>query len=265
MIKFFRKIRYDLMEINKTGKYVKYAIGEIVLVVIGILIAVNINNWNENRIARTNEIKYLKNIQADLNAELKNNEFSIKARNYKVDFAQELRTAPFVETKAEQFELYRKQNIVFGWSYFVPTNNTFKELSSSGQLNSISSDSIKHYLLEIDKIYTGIANGEHHMRREYEQYLYDIAIPNTSILMDIDFDTTVSEKKNTLIQSAKQLSENQFMEMKRNFISMRNNLTYQNGLKLATLNNISISKMHHFLEDNINRLNTLISEEIKRN
>jgi hypothetical protein len=49
MIKFFRKIRYDFMEKNKTGKYFKYAIGEIVLVVIGILIALSINNWNENR------------------------------------------------------------------------------------------------------------------------------------------------------------------------------------------------------------------------
>jgi hypothetical protein len=49
MIKFFRKIRYDLMEKNKTGKYFKYALGEIVLVVIGILIALQINNWNENR------------------------------------------------------------------------------------------------------------------------------------------------------------------------------------------------------------------------
>ena len=48
MIKFFRKIRYDLMEKNKTGKYFKYAIGEIVLVVIGILIALQINNWNED-------------------------------------------------------------------------------------------------------------------------------------------------------------------------------------------------------------------------
>ena len=47
MIKFFRKLRYDLMEKNKTGKYFKYAIGEIVLVVIGILIALQINNWNE--------------------------------------------------------------------------------------------------------------------------------------------------------------------------------------------------------------------------
>jgi len=59
MIKFFRRIRYDLMEENptsakanagsKTGKYLKYAIGEIILVVIGILIALQINNWNEHR------------------------------------------------------------------------------------------------------------------------------------------------------------------------------------------------------------------------
>jgi hypothetical protein len=49
MIKFFRKIRYDLMEKNKTRKYLKYAIGEIALVVIGILIALSLNNWNELR------------------------------------------------------------------------------------------------------------------------------------------------------------------------------------------------------------------------
>ena len=49
MIKFFRHIRKDLMESGKTTKYFKYAIGEIVLVVIGILIALSINNWNNNR------------------------------------------------------------------------------------------------------------------------------------------------------------------------------------------------------------------------
>jgi hypothetical protein len=47
MIKFFRHIRQSLILENKTGKYLKYAIGEIVLVVIGILIALQINNWNE--------------------------------------------------------------------------------------------------------------------------------------------------------------------------------------------------------------------------
>ena len=49
MIKFFKYIRKDLMEKNKTGKYLKYAIGEILLVVIGILIAVQINSWNQQR------------------------------------------------------------------------------------------------------------------------------------------------------------------------------------------------------------------------
>ena len=49
MIKFFRKIRQNLIMENKTSQYFKYAIGEIVLVVIGILIALQINNWNENR------------------------------------------------------------------------------------------------------------------------------------------------------------------------------------------------------------------------
>lgn len=49
MIKFFRRIRQNLLSEGKTGKYLKYAVGEIVLVVIGILIALQINNWNENR------------------------------------------------------------------------------------------------------------------------------------------------------------------------------------------------------------------------
>lgn len=47
MIKFFRKIRHNLLSEGKKGKYLKYAIGEIILVVIGILIALQINNWNE--------------------------------------------------------------------------------------------------------------------------------------------------------------------------------------------------------------------------
>jgi hypothetical protein len=49
MIKLFKKIRQNLLLENKTSKYFKYAIGEIVLVVIGILIALQINNWNENK------------------------------------------------------------------------------------------------------------------------------------------------------------------------------------------------------------------------
>ena len=59
MIKFFRKIRYNLMSENKTAKYFKYAIGEIVLVMIGILLALQVNNWNESRKNKINETKLL--------------------------------------------------------------------------------------------------------------------------------------------------------------------------------------------------------------
>ena len=70
MIKFFRKIRYELMEKNKTRKYLKYAIGEIVLVVIGILIALSLNNWNQN-ITFKNELKQIiKEVHNDLNKDL---------------------------------------------------------------------------------------------------------------------------------------------------------------------------------------------------
>jgi hypothetical protein len=55
MIKFFRKIRQNLIMKNNTVKYFKYAIGEIILVVLGILIALQINNWNESKKMRANE------------------------------------------------------------------------------------------------------------------------------------------------------------------------------------------------------------------
>ena len=59
MIKFFRHIRRSLINQNNMGKYFKYAIGEILLVVIGILIALQINNWNEGRKTHAKELEIL--------------------------------------------------------------------------------------------------------------------------------------------------------------------------------------------------------------
>ena len=69
MIKFFRKIRQKTLTENKFGKYLTYAIGEIILVVIGILIAISINNWNENKKKLQFEITILENIQEDILAD----------------------------------------------------------------------------------------------------------------------------------------------------------------------------------------------------
>lgn len=69
MIKRFRNIRHTLLNEGKTSRYLKYAIGEIVLVVIGILIALQINNWNEDRKENLNLRAIYSNLLFDLKAD----------------------------------------------------------------------------------------------------------------------------------------------------------------------------------------------------
>ena len=66
MFKFFRKIRKKFANENKPLKYLRYAIGEILLVVIGILIALQVNNWNEVHKLKKVEIKILNELKADV-------------------------------------------------------------------------------------------------------------------------------------------------------------------------------------------------------
>ena len=77
MIKFFRQIRKSLLMENKTSKYFKYAIGEIVLVVIGILIALSVNNWNEQRKLKSEETKLLIEMQSALTGDLEDIKLNI--------------------------------------------------------------------------------------------------------------------------------------------------------------------------------------------
>ena len=66
MFKFFRSIRQGFVNEGKTSKYFRYALGEIILVVVGILIALQINNWNETKKTQRQEIKILQQLQIDL-------------------------------------------------------------------------------------------------------------------------------------------------------------------------------------------------------
>ena len=182
MIKFFRKIRQKLIVENRFNKYLLYAFGEIILVVIGILIALQINNWNEGRKERSREVNYLKNLKSDLVSEIDNNE---QFANYRYEKAKActvlLNTeAPkTIEDVQEYTDIYEK---VFIWNTYLPNNNTFKELLSSGNLSLIENDSIKNALLELDKSYASITTGEEHMRREFEAYLYDPHVQHIAAL-----------------------------------------------------------------------------------
>jgi hypothetical protein len=92
MIKFFRKIRQNLLSEGKTSKYFKYAIGEIILVVIGILIALSINTWNENRKIEIEEIRLLTDLHSELEKTLSNTQMS---RDYTLTTMEDIDTIEY--------------------------------------------------------------------------------------------------------------------------------------------------------------------------
>lgn len=249
------------MSKNKMGKYFKYAIGEILLVVIGILIALQINNWNENQKQRLQELKYLKNLKTDITTELKNNDSLINYRASTAKAAARMLNFKTLQSANDVIALEQNIQLVFRRINFIPTNNTFKELLSSGNLNSITNDSIKDYLLELDKKYISIANIEYHMYREYEEYLYDVTVNNAEALNLLDIQRTA--KTGTLAYT----NPSQIDESKATteYNRLLKNTKFINGLKLSVMNNFGLVNEQKLMTNHLQKLAVLINDEIKEN
>jgi hypothetical protein len=150
MIKFFQKIRYNLIEKGKTTQYFKYAIGEIFLVVIGILIALQINNWNENKKQRTYEVKMLTEIKNTLESDI--DYFTLMdARLKRLDSASNAFLKLVHEKATFDDTLYRNRRS--RW-YFLMTginlqfnSGPYEALKSSG-LDKVSDDSLRNSLID---------------------------------------------------------------------------------------------------------------------
>lgn len=149
MINFFRVIRRRLTSESKFGKYLLYATGEITLVVIGILIALQINNWNDIRKNRQLENEFLIRLHDDLEEEMSYIE-SFTTYNRRVnDFANQ--AIEFFENREIAFE--NSQNaliILYQASQFNDartTASTYKELNSSGQINLIKNYNLRSSII----------------------------------------------------------------------------------------------------------------------
>lgn len=158
---------------NKFSKYLLYAIGEILLVVIGILIALQINNNNDARKSRVKELHYLENINADLVGNIVELNTFIEARTGLMNSAQHIlefyngeRTLSFTEFNELSIPLYN-------WEKFYQHNNTFQELINSGNLGMISNDSIMNTLLDLELDYKKMKSEEDHYRFDTEKTFYE--------------------------------------------------------------------------------------------
>jgi len=150
MIKFFRKIRYDLMEKNKTKRYFKYAIGEIVLVVIGILIALSINNWNENRLSKELSMEFHQRIADELGAVIKRSESEEKRAKVLVEYIRKtvviLKNGELTTPKKDTLN-YTLQNF-FQFVRIEGELKTFQEMESTGQLGLFYNKELKNHILQ---------------------------------------------------------------------------------------------------------------------
>ncbi|MBT8270801.1 MAG: hypothetical protein KJO25_02025 [Bacteroidia bacterium] len=255
MIKFFRHIRKSLLMENKTSKYFKYAIGEILLVVIGILIALQINNWNEARKQRDKEVHYLNNLKTDLNLNIAEIDNYIDVRNSRIESAnivlEHFEGKPL--TNLNDFAFHTTN--IYIWQKFSQHDNTFQELTNSGNLALISNDSIKNGLLNLEALYKKLKNEEAHFRYDAEILLYE---PSYGVL-----DLNPIVKNFTYQVTEGQAGEN--IELPRaNYEAMLKDLKQKNGFVMAVYEFSVMNQQLSAMKVKCEEIIRLIDEEVSK-
>ena len=149
MLRFLRIIRKTLIESNQLKKYVLYTVGEILLVVIGILIALQINNKNEFRKERIEEKNFLQSLSQDLkaseahftqvNSEVLNQQSVINA------FIDGLHTSVSMDSLEQLALVFCEEG---WWTYNIqPITSTYREMESSGKLSILSNEDLKKQII----------------------------------------------------------------------------------------------------------------------
>ena len=130
MLKFFRKIRQRLLKESRFSKYLLYAIGEIVLVVIGILIALQINNWNEHKKSREFEIFTLQEVRNNLiNDSIQIDGILVKRMSVNTSL-HNLSTIDLTSMPIDQ--MAKDIANLWGFDRFFPNRNGYEALKSRG-------------------------------------------------------------------------------------------------------------------------------------
>ena len=221
MIPFFRKIRKKMADDNKPIKYMRYAIGEIVLVVIGILIALQINTWNEERKTRIIETKTLKEIRANLELDLVelNNDIAVMDS---ISHAGEA-VIDYLNSHNEPSDSFKYDVHVSRINpHFDPNQGGYSLLNSKG-IDIISNDSLRG---SISKLYE--SNYPYYAKYENERIfkLNNIILPKFADYFS--FHTT----ENNYFKAIAEISQKDFSDLKNDtsFINMLNLAISENKL-----------------------------------
>ena len=154
MIRFFRQIRQKLLSENKLSKYMLYAVGEIVLVVIGILIALAVNNWNQEKKEQRLGDDLLVRIHRDLvkdttnfrNDIIRNDALREDLKKLLVELYDGINDMEEVKKMSETWDQMLDQA-------FSPNDNTYQSMLSSGTLGFIQNQNLKDKIIDLYREY----------------------------------------------------------------------------------------------------------------
>jgi hypothetical protein len=199
MIKFFRKIRQKMLTENKASKYLLYAIGEIVLVVIGILIALSINNWNEQRKDRQRGSKILGELATNVAYNIENMEkyINIAARHNKYSDYVITVLEGAIPYSDSLDKILNKALLNFDAFYF--SDVAYESLKNMGS-EYVRNDVLKNEIVKLyDESYPEMLKMFNWTRTDYEdQYIdrnfFPVSGNNTLILKPYDFDVQMHDK-----------------------------------------------------------------------
>ncbi|WP_353779444.1 DUF6090 family protein [Winogradskyella sp. 3972H.M.0a.05] len=152
MIKFFRRIRQKSITENKFSKYLIYAIGEIILVVIGILIALQINNYSEYKKERKLEIALLTNLSNEIDLDIKQIENnSIKSRERLNRLEQTLQLLNNLDS-INKIDFIRSSYEFLIDNYFKSNSGIFDEAVSSGKMSYVQNEELRQNIFDYYRI-----------------------------------------------------------------------------------------------------------------
>lgn len=173
MIKFFRHIRKTLLEQNKMGKYFKYAIGEIILVVIGILIALQINNWNEDIKLKREEQKLIN----DLVVELENNLTRI-GHSIKVNDSIYMLTTKVLKGVLDNTIALKSSEVpsLFNYNPYNPLSPILEDVIGSNSRSLISNKKHLEQIQKLDFTYKAVKKVEFYLDELWNDKVTDFFI-----------------------------------------------------------------------------------------
>jgi hypothetical protein len=169
MIKFFRKIRQKMLTENKFSKYLIYAIGEILLVIVGILIALNINNSNEERKSNQRILSVFNDLQENLSQDLRSIKTLLPIMDAKDSIANIVLKDNLSAQGYQNLENVQYAYLTYNWNFFNATNSSFQSLlNNSGTIPENYDDIIK----ELNKLYKTLLKAMSETQ-ESVQYIVD--------------------------------------------------------------------------------------------